>query len=1046
MSPFRTSPTNPSRRQWQRLSVEQLEDRRVMTAPTLGELPDVTMGAGAPWHIALDGFDADGDPITYTVSISNSTVTGFAHELRQGELLEIAVAHTASSQQGDTNINGAMVFKLFEDLAPRTTARITELAESGFYDDVIFHRILNNFVIQGGDPDGNGTGGSGTDFDDEFHPDLMHTHTGLLSMAKSTDDSNDSQFFITEGPQRHLDFNHSIFGMLVEGENIRQAISNVPTNQQGQPASPVTMTSVNVVPDTQNGVLTIKAPTGSAGTVTVTVTAMDPSGESVQRSFDVTVQADITTDSPPFLDDEANPETIGLNHNQGGTFQLHADDIDAGPMTFMDRAALAQFQNTTNEAIRLPQQNPNLQVVVNPTTGQLTVTPSNGISGVFEIIVGVANNSGGVDTQIIPVFVDPPAPGTPDLVAATDAGSSNTDNLTNRDNSAAASNLQFTVGNVRAGAEVRLMVGSTMIGQATVPTGASSVTITTNGSFDLTDGQHAITAVQILNDQVVDVGNVDTTVDLTSDPSQALTLTVETIPPTITSTPILEAQAGSTYSYNVQSPEEGTTGFSYSLVTLPAGASIDAATGVITWIPGVAQAGNQAFKVRATDPAGNTVDQDFTVAVELPEEDVPQITAIGDTTVDVEELLTFTVMATDDDTPADQLVFSLASGAPAGATINADTGVFSWTPTAAQAGTHAIIVRVSDGTLTAQEPFTVTVVPLPTTFEVINGNLIVDGTVGNDQLTISGTNVPGRYTISGSLATETVNGVTGGLQLNLGGGDDQVTLNNIYAAGSLAIDLGEGDDTITLGSTATVSSAQNLTINFGGGNDALAMERVYIAGDQTIDGGAGNDMLMIAGNTEGGFWLGTSSVGATTLQGGDGDDRMQVSYSFVVGPLTIDGGNGNDAISLVASATSGQSMITGMDGHDLLAVDTNYFVSTVVVNGGTGSDILLLKNSIVLQSATLSGAEGSDSTEVDNVIVRGLMVNAGAGHDAVTVRASLLENLFADVGDGDDSLILRSNAIFGQADIEGGLGGGDRLSEEGNLMFGARRRRFEFFG
>src|SRR5690606_19222892 len=90
-----------------------------------------------------------------------------------------------------------------------------------------FHRVLNNFVIQGGDPLGNGTGGSTLgDFDDQFHLDLQHNRTGVLSYAKSADDTNDSQFFITEGPQRFLDFNHSVFGQLVEGETVRQGISN----------------------------------------------------------------------------------------------------------------------------------------------------------------------------------------------------------------------------------------------------------------------------------------------------------------------------------------------------------------------------------------------------------------------------------------------------------------------------------------------------------------------------------------------------------------------------------------------------------------------------------------------------------------------------------------------------------------------------------------------------------------------------------------------------------------------------------------------------
>ncbi|GIS58095.1 MAG: hypothetical protein CM1200mP2_03200 [Planctomycetaceae bacterium] len=100
---------------------------------------------------------------------------------------------------------GVMTFELFESRAPRVTSRIIELVESGVYTDTIFHRVIDDFVLQGGDPTGTGFGDPTlADFDDQFHVDLQHNSTGLLSMAKTTDDTNSSQFFITEGPSRHL--------------------------------------------------------------------------------------------------------------------------------------------------------------------------------------------------------------------------------------------------------------------------------------------------------------------------------------------------------------------------------------------------------------------------------------------------------------------------------------------------------------------------------------------------------------------------------------------------------------------------------------------------------------------------------------------------------------------------------------------------------------------------------------------------------------------------------------------------------------------------
>ena len=208
--------TSPRTSVFRRSSVEHLEDRRVLAAPTLvSSLPATfNMATGTAFQIPLDGFDQDNDALTYSVAVNSSTVNGFTNSFRSGDLLQIQYQQT-----GGAAISGTMLFKLFEDLAPRTTDHIKQLASSGFYNNVTFHRILNNFVIQGGDPTGTGSGGSNLgDFDDDFNTRAMHTQTGLLSMAKTTDDTNDSQFFITEGPQRHLDFNHSVFGMLLEGE------------------------------------------------------------------------------------------------------------------------------------------------------------------------------------------------------------------------------------------------------------------------------------------------------------------------------------------------------------------------------------------------------------------------------------------------------------------------------------------------------------------------------------------------------------------------------------------------------------------------------------------------------------------------------------------------------------------------------------------------------------------------------------------------------------------------------------------------------------
>lgn len=364
------------------------------TAPTLPVLANVTVRAGSPLVIPLDAEDANGDTITFTATSSNTSL-----------LTPEVLTGNRSARMTVANF-GEMVFELFEGLAPRATSRIIQLANSDFYDGIIFHRVVNDFVIQAGDPTGTGSGGSSfPDFDDQFSLDLQHNSTGLLSMAKTTDDTNDSQFFITEGPQRHLDYNHTIFGALVEGESVRQAISNTPV-QNSRPVTPVTIQNVEIFTDNENGVLLLKAPQGQTGTTTVSVTASDGRGGQINRQFTVTVIADdgANSNSPPFL---ADIPQIVTTANQPQTITLQGKDVEGDPIFFLDQAALQ------SRGLAVPVQAPaNLSYVVNPTTGQLTVTPSNNITGTFRITVAAASSLTGLTTnspldyQVIEVVVN----------------------------------------------------------------------------------------------------------------------------------------------------------------------------------------------------------------------------------------------------------------------------------------------------------------------------------------------------------------------------------------------------------------------------------------------------------------------------------------------------------------------------------------------------------------------------------------------------------------------------------------------------------------
>ncbi|MEM8668257.1 MAG: peptidylprolyl isomerase [Planctomycetota bacterium] len=119
---------------------------------------------------------------------------------------------------------GTIRIELFDDKAPKTVENFETLCGKEYYDGLMFHRVIDNFMIQGGCPEGTGTGGPGYRFDDEFHPELRHDGPGVLSMANAGPNTNGSQFFITHLATPHLDDRHSVFGKVLEGQDIVDAI------------------------------------------------------------------------------------------------------------------------------------------------------------------------------------------------------------------------------------------------------------------------------------------------------------------------------------------------------------------------------------------------------------------------------------------------------------------------------------------------------------------------------------------------------------------------------------------------------------------------------------------------------------------------------------------------------------------------------------------------------------------------------------------------------------------------------------------------------
>ena len=156
---------------------------------------------------------------------------------------------------------GNIVIKLLDKEAPKTVENFVGLAEGTkeftnektgkkekrpFYDGLIFHRVIPDFMIQGGCPHGSGMGGPGYKFTDEFHPSLKHAKSGKLSMANSGPNTNGSQFFITVAPTPWLDNRHTIFGEVVEGQDVANRISTLPRDRGDRPNTPVTINHVKI--------------------------------------------------------------------------------------------------------------------------------------------------------------------------------------------------------------------------------------------------------------------------------------------------------------------------------------------------------------------------------------------------------------------------------------------------------------------------------------------------------------------------------------------------------------------------------------------------------------------------------------------------------------------------------------------------------------------------------------------------------------------------------------------------------------------------------
>lgn len=293
--------------------VEALENRLLMNAapvfidggPEGFWLPNNGMGT----TIGINGFDADGDALTITATSDNPNV----QIIYGADTNRYARLHFTQAD-GVTPI-GDIVVQLFDDRALQAVSRFVTLATNhvnddktldpngtAFYTNVDVHRVISDFMIQTGDAaEGDGTGGSPLgDFDDAFDQYLSFQGIGVLAMANSGPDTNDSQFFITTGPATWLDQVHVIFGQVVDGWDTLETLNNVHTNSNDrpdeEPNNPPKMQSIDIFTSDSYGTITVRTTDNFTGDAHVTVTLDDGQGNQTSRVYDVRVLPKASTD------------------------------------------------------------------------------------------------------------------------------------------------------------------------------------------------------------------------------------------------------------------------------------------------------------------------------------------------------------------------------------------------------------------------------------------------------------------------------------------------------------------------------------------------------------------------------------------------------------------------------------------------------------------------------------------------------------------------------------------------------------------------------
>jgi cyclophilin family peptidyl-prolyl cis-trans isomerase len=281
-------------------------------APVINPIANVTVPAGKSIIIPVTATVTNGRPLTYTVTGSTNAMAIVMHTNNPFWKLNVAQACAANApgafptpfRGGTATVTnvGDMIFMLFPEYAPQAVSIFQGLSASGFYNsNTIFHRVVSNFVIQGGDPQTNGNGGLVFQYNDEFNPQAIFSGNGQLALANSGKNTDGSQFFVTVGQQRILDFGYTMFGQLVRGFNVLSNIDGTAVDTNSRPLANEIITQAAFVPDTSDTVITLTATNRPGVTNTITLVANDGVGGLATNTFTAVSITDSNSNNQPFI-------------------------------------------------------------------------------------------------------------------------------------------------------------------------------------------------------------------------------------------------------------------------------------------------------------------------------------------------------------------------------------------------------------------------------------------------------------------------------------------------------------------------------------------------------------------------------------------------------------------------------------------------------------------------------------------------------------------------------------------------------------------------